>query len=69
MLRLNVPAVCCSGHTTLVIMAARVQCAVLLLQQLSLCQTTHLSLCSCVVKTAECKEALGVLTVVQAELS
>lgn len=63
-LRLNVPAVCCSGHTALVIMAARVQCALLLLQQLSQCQATHLSLCSWVVKTAESKEALGVLIVV-----
>lgn len=68
-LRLNVPAVCFCGHTTLVIMAARVQCALLLLEQLSLCQATHLFLCCCVVKTAESKEALGVLTVVQAELS
>lgn len=68
-LRLNVPAVHCSGHTILVIMAARVLCALVLLQQLSLCQATHLSLCSCVVKAAESKETLGVLTVVQADLS
>lgn len=67
-LRLNVPAVRCSGHTTLVIVAARVQRALLLLQQLHRCQATHLSLCSCVVKAAQCKEAPGGLTVVQAEL-